>query len=87
MRKIVIHGIVEVMNEEQIKERSEGLRGALSRISNVRDQREQLAAKREEVAPKRESILARRRQRDVFSFTNRARGSVDVPEPEDPASD
>lgn len=39
LREVVIQGIVEVMNEQQIEARNSSLRGALGRISTIREAR------------------------------------------------
>jgi hypothetical protein len=39
LREVVIHGIVEVMNERQVADRTESLGAALSRMSSAREER------------------------------------------------
>lgn len=80
MREVVIHGIVEVMNDRQIADRSEGLGAALGRMSAVRDERAPVTTMDSRFDPEADPFASddapTPRRRRFFSFGERARAAV-----------
>lgn len=75
MRKVVIHGIVEHLDEQQIAARSQSLHAALQRMTVSRELRDISAAAEERPIFEREELNERRRR--IFHFGLRARRAVD----------
>ena len=86
MREVVIRGIVEVMNDRQMEDRSQSLRAAMDRMSAKRGSRPVPVATLEvtppvEAGPEAEGGLVLRgeprRRRGIFRFSDRARAAGD----------
>jgi hypothetical protein len=83
LREVVVHGIVEVMDDHQLNERTHSLHNALGRLSAARELRglpEELPANGgslaiEETPPVRR---AQRTRSGLFSFGERGRRSLDA---------
>lgn len=76
MRELVIHGIVEVMNERQMEARTKSLHGAIERMSVARQARGGEIA---DIEFGFESVLdehSRKNRRRIFRFGDRARRAV-----------
>ena len=80
MREVVIHGIVEVMNDRQIADRSESLGAALGRMSVARDERSPITtldASFDQAADLYAEADRRPMRRRLFSFGERGRSALD----------
>ena len=77
-----IQGIVEVMDEQHIRDRSENLGSALQRLSAAREQRGPVGTLDPlEIVPAEDRLAAASpmrvtRRRGLFSFSDRARDAV-----------
>lgn len=79
-----IRGIVEVMDEQHLKEREAGLGSALQRLSQARERRGAVGVLDPfEVVPAEDRLAAatpvkRSRRSGLFSFSERARDAADA---------
>lgn len=78
MREVVIHGIVEVMNDRQLADRGTSLHDALARMKERRGERSEPTPANLTFGVRTEPVLDEPRRRNgLFRFGDRGRDALD----------